>query len=97
VYIRGKRAGIWLFRDRLAERGGQAVETASTAEGSALGAGILAMVGIGWYDSVAAACEAWIGRGDVTGVSDDRARYADLYPVYRTLYPTLHDIFPQLV
>ncbi len=91
----GSRGALW--RQIIADVMGIPVETASTAEGSALGAGILAMVGIGWYDSVAAACEAWIGRGDVTGVSDDRARYADLYPVYRTLYPTLHDIFPQLV
>ncbi|MBK9125741.1 MAG: xylulokinase [Chloroflexi bacterium] len=91
----GSRGALW--RQIIADVLDIPVETAPTSEGSALGAGILAMVGAGWFGTVAEACDVWIGKGEGTEVSDDRARYADLYPVYRTLYPTLHDIFPQLV
>ncbi len=91
----GSRGALW--RQIIADVMDIPVETAPTSEGSAFGAGILAMVGAGMYGNVGEACAAAIGKGELTHVSEDRARYADLYPVYRTLYPTLHDIFPQLV
>ena len=66
------------------------------ALGSAFGAAILAMVGAGWYVSVADACTDWIKQGAITEPGPERAAYETQYATYRALYPALKDIFHKL-
>lgn len=90
----GARSPLW--RQIIADILGVPVEAAPTTEGSALGAAILAMVGAGWYGTVTEACEAFVGRGEVTPVSPDHAVYGEQYQLYRELYPALKRIYHRL-
>ncbi|MBK8139179.1 MAG: xylulokinase [Chloroflexi bacterium] len=90
----GARSPLW--RQIIADVLGVPVEAAPTTEGSALGAAILAMVGAGWYGTVSAACEAFVGRGDITPTGTERAVYGEHYALYRELYPALKGIYQRL-
>jgi xylulokinase len=90
----GTRSPLW--RQIIADVLGVPVEAAPTTEGSAFGAAILAMVGAGWYVSVADACADWIKQGAITQPGPERAAYETQYEIYRALYPSLKDVFHKL-
>jgi xylulokinase len=71
--------------------------TVNTTENGALGAAILAAVGVGAFPDVPTACAQMVRRVDT--VSPDAAGVADyerLYPTFRGLYPALRDTFHAL-
>jgi xylulokinase len=68
----------------------------STTEGAAYGAALLAGTGIGWWESVDAACEAAVSVEPVAAPGPDAPRYAEGYAVYRDLYPALRELFPRM-
>lgn len=88
----GARSPLW--RQILADTFARRITTLDSQEGSAYGAGLLAMVGTGGFGSVTEACDATIR--EVSSV-DPRPRestvYASRHEVYRTLYPTLKASF----
>ena len=90
----GSRSVLW--RQILADVFGRDLRLIETEDLSAIGAGILACVGGGFFDDYAAACEAVIKLGD-TVVCDTRgsAFYEDAYRRYCGLYPTLKDWYGQ--
>jgi xylulokinase len=71
--------------------------TVNTTENGALGAAILAAVGVGAFPDVPTACAQMVRRVDT--VQPDAAGVADyerLYPTFRGLYPALKDTFHAL-
>jgi len=93
----GSRSALW--RQIQADVYGHAVDTASTDEGAAYGAAILAAVGIGLWPTVDAACDALV-RGAagtrpqpeaVTLMNDCYDAYTRIYPALRRFAPEVHD------
>jgi xylulokinase len=80
----------------LADVLGAEIATVSTSEGAAYGAGLLAAVGAGWYDSVAEAVNACVRTTPVATPGPDATRYAAWHAEYRELYPALAPLFHQL-
>lgn len=91
----GAQSPLW--RQILADVFARRVTTLASQEGSAYGAGLLAMVGTGGFASVQEACAACT---EETSATDPRTRegmaYAKGHEIYRTLYPTLKATFPLL-
>jgi xylulokinase len=88
----GGRSPFW--RQMLADVFGVRVATLATQEGSAYGAGLLAMVGTGEYASVPEICRAVIRQVEtVDPRPHEQALYTRGYEVYRMLYPTLRPIY----
>ena len=87
----GVRSALW--RQILADVLGAAIVTTSNAEGAAQGAATLAAVGVGWFDSVEAACAALVRVGDRTEPSEAVGTYPRAYDRYRELYPALAPTF----
>jgi xylulokinase len=83
----GSRSPLW--RQILADVLGAEIATVATAEGAAVGAGLLAGVGAGWFGSVQEAAEAVVTVTPVATPGEDRARYAELHAAYTELYPAL--------
>jgi len=97
VRIAGGGAKGPLWRRIVASVLGLPMVTATSTEGAAYGAALLAGVGAAAWPSVEAACDATIA---VTG-RDEPVRewmegYAALYPRYRELYPALKPTFDAL-
>ena len=67
-----------------------------TTEGGAFGAAILASVAAGVFADAASAADAMIQTGEEVAVSAEAAVYAERYPVYQSLYPTLRTTFTRL-
>jgi len=88
----GARSPFW--RQILADVFARRVTTLASQEGSAYGAGLLAMTGTGGFASVPAACAATVVE---TSACDPQPlaweAYASRHEVYRTLYPTLKTTF----
>ena len=88
----GAQSPLW--RQVMADTFARRVTTLDSQEGSAYGAGLLAMVGTGGFASVAEACAACTIEVTTT---DPRPResvaYARQHEIYRTLYPTLKSTF----
>ncbi len=88
----GAQSGLW--RQILADVFARRVVTLASQEGSAYGAGLLAMVGTGGFASVQVACATCI---EETSATDPRPResvaYSQRHEIYRTLYPTLKSTF----
>jgi xylulokinase len=84
----GARGPLW--RQILADVLGVPLAPLATEEGPALGAALLAGVAAGLYPSVPAAC-AQVVRALPPVMPDSAAsrRYADLFPLYQSLYPAL--------
>lgn len=84
----GAKSALW--RQILADVFHCRVTTLESQEGSAYGAGLLAMVGTGGFGSVAEACSACITE---TTIIDPRPRESATYrahhEIYKTLYPAL--------
>ncbi|MBK5291832.1 MAG: xylulokinase, partial [Acidobacteriia bacterium] len=88
----GARSPFW--RQMLADVFDRRVSTLSTQEGSAYGAGLLAMVGTGAFGSVPEACKAVIHETESLQPDSARARkYQAGYSVYQGLYPALRASF----
>ena len=83
----GGGAASPLWRQMLADASGKAVLISDTVEASALGAGMIAAYGAGWYGSIVEAAEAM--AGSTTAVQPDAAAWEDyraLLEIYRGLY-----------
>ncbi|MEG1426140.1 MAG: xylulokinase [Oscillospiraceae bacterium] len=86
-----------LWRQMLADGYNCPVKTASSKEGPALGAAILAAVGAGIYESVPAACRKLVKtNAPQNPISENVAEYAKYYGLYTSLYPALQDSFKAL-
>jgi len=84
----GAKSPVW--RQILADVLGEELATVNTTEGAAFGTALLAGVGAGLFDSVAAACEATIEiTGQTSPDTNLTAEYQAYYQRYRRLYPAL--------
>ncbi len=94
VRVSGGGAKSQIWRQILADVLGHELVTVNTTEGAAYGAAILAGVGVGAWESVPAACAATVKVVDATEPQPAQVeRYAELYPLYRQLYPALKPTF----
>jgi xylulokinase len=87
----GAKSPLW--RQMLADASGKPVHISTTVEASALGAGMIAAFGAGWFNSITEAAEAM--SGDTTAVQPNRNRtevYNELLGIYRRLYHATADI-----
>lgn len=92
----GSRSDLWV--QIVADATGTPVCRSPTAEASALGAGVVAAVGVGWFASAAEAARA-MSQATVPGAlpdADRAARYADLRRIYEKLYPALREVMADL-
>lgn len=65
-------------------------------EGGALGAAILAGVGVGFYDSVKSAVEDIVRIKDIHKPDRERCQqYNDYYKIYKKLYSHLNPVYKQ--
>ena len=87
----GTASRVW--RQILADVLEAEIATVATTEGAAYGAGVLAAVGAGWHDSVAAATDAWVETTVVAAPGPDAAVYRERHAGYRALYPALAPTF----
>jgi xylulokinase len=87
----GTASALW--RQILADVLDAEIATVGTTEGAAYGAGVLAAVGAGWFDTADAAAAAWVQATPVAAPDGDVARYKDLHAAYRGLYPALAPTF----
>jgi xylulokinase len=89
------RSAVW--RQILTDIAGIPLYTVNSTEGAALGAAILAAVGVGAWPNVPAACAELIHAVDATEPAPEGvAEYERLYPIYRQIYPSLHATFQDL-
>ncbi len=93
VRISGGGAKSPLWRQILADVFDAELVTVNTMEGAAYGAALLAAVGTGLFDSVAAACQQFIRVTECTGPGKETAVYNQAYYLYRQLYPALKPTF----
>ena len=93
VRISGGGAKSPLWRQILADVFDAELVTVNTMEGAAYGAAVLAAVGTGLFDSVAAACQQFIHVTECTGPGNETAAYNQAYYLYRQLYPALKPTF----
>lgn len=94
----GGGANSALWRQMLADASGKDVLVSQTVEASALGAGMIAAFGAGWYSSITEAAESM--SGSTVKYSPDRSkflRYRELLGIYRQLYASTAKINRDLV
>ncbi|MBS3785030.1 MAG: xylulokinase, partial [Anaerolineae bacterium] len=97
VRISGGGARSRLWRQIIADVLDVELVGVNTTEGAAYGAALLAGVGAGVWGDVAAACEAAVRETEVTNAhAEEVARYGEIYPLYRRLYPALSDVSHRL-
>lgn len=87
----GTASSLWL--QILADVLQTEIATVRTSEGAAYGAGLLAAVGAGWFDSVDQAAADWVVATPVAGPGPNAARYVDAHAAYVGLYPALVPLF----
>lgn len=86
-----------LWRQMLADLYGCPIQTLASKEGPALGVAILAMVGTGYYSTVADACKAIIKTNQTCNPNEAAmAVYEQYYQLYRRIYPALQTEFTAL-
>lgn len=86
-----------LWRQMLADLYACPVKTASSKEGPALGAAILALVGAGVYKSVPEACEAICGIDKIQEpISENVPVYDKYFRLYDKIYPAVKDQMSEL-
>ena len=94
----GGGAASPLWRQMLADASGKDVLISDTVEASALGAGMIAAYGAGWYPSIVEASAAMSGRTQAIKPDEvDGARYRALLEIYRDLYNATSSINQRLV
>ena len=95
----GGGASSPLWRQMLADASNKPVLITDTVEASALGAGMTAAFGAGWFSSIAEAASQMAGHD--TQVIEPQApaseRYADLLNIYENVYDACADINRRLV
>jgi len=88
----GAKSAFW--RQMFADIFNKKIATLASQEGSAYGAGLLAMVGTGAFSTVQEACRASIKEtATVLPEAAAASEYAKGYKIYGALYPALKDIF----
>ena len=88
----GARSPLW--RQILADVMDAELITVNTTEGAAFGAALLAGVGAGHWKSVQESCQIAIHTVESTQPHFAAVRmYAELYPLYKALYPALKPTF----
>ncbi len=88
----GAKSAVW--RQIQADVTGYPHTSLAVDEGPALGAAILAMVGMGAYPTVANACRSIVQTVDTSMPQAETHRaYQKFLPIYRALYPALKDQF----
>lgn len=87
----GARSALW--RQILADVFGTEIALVNVTEGAAYGAALLAGVGAGLYHDVPGACARTIRVVDQVAPGENARIYADYYPIYRSLYPSLASQF----
>ena len=76
---------------------GLPVDIPTVPDTAALGAGILAAIGIGAHPDARAAIRAMVRiRARLEPRIETRARYDELYAIYRALYPQTADLLHRL-
>ena len=91
----GARSDLW--RQMMADVYGMNVSTVDSKEGPALGVAILAMVGVGLYDSVKEACQNVIKVNNTVEKNiEDAIQYEKVYDIYRGLYQHLKEDYKKL-
>jgi len=90
----GARSPLW--RQILADIFATGLVTVNVTEGAPFGAALLAGVGASVYPDVATACRTVVRVSGETSPGAAAAVYADYYPRYRSLYPTLAPEFKAL-
>ena len=76
---------------------GVPLDLPQTEQGPGYGGAMLAMVGCGAFESVQAACDALVRvAGTVEPDRELTARYDAQYRKFKTIYPTLKNVFPVL-
>ena len=94
----GGGANSALWTQMLADACGKPVHISTTVEASALGAGMIAAYGAGWYDSITEAANAMAGATRVIEADMQRhATYQSLLGIYRKLYHATRDINHELM
>ncbi len=89
----GGTSAVW--RQMLSSTFNLPVKTIEATEGPALGVAILAGVGTGVYESVEVACEKLIHFTEpFTPVNTEE--YEKMYQIYKSVYPSLKDVFTEL-
>ncbi len=89
----GGGANSPLWRQMLADASGKPVHVSSTIEASALGAGMIAAFGAGWFTSINDAAAAM--TGETTAVMPDPdmlSSYSELLAIYRKLFHATADL-----
>ncbi|MGN0562965.1 MAG: xylulokinase [Candidatus Fimenecus sp.] len=92
----GGSSAFW--RQMLCDLFGLPVQTASSSEGAALGAAVLAAVGAGIYSDVSSACKTMVKYNPETQQPNAQrtAEYRHFHAFYDSLYGTLKDRFGAL-
>ena len=89
----GGGANSPLWRQMLADASGKSVHISQTVEASALGAGMIAAYGAGWFNSITDAAEAMSGKTIAVQPDSERTKiYQELLGIYRRLYHATADI-----
>ncbi len=83
-----------LWSQILADVLGAELVTVSTTEGAAYGAGILAAVGAGWFESVDEGVDAWVGTRPLAEPSRLAEFYRERHAAFKELYPAMKSIAP---
>ena len=98
VVVIGGGANSELWRQMLADALGKPVNVSTTVEASALGAGMIAAFGAGWYNSITDAANAMAGSTSAVRPDPTRhAAYQELLAIYRKLYHATRDINHDMV
>lgn len=94
----GGGANSRLWRQMLADASGKPVHVSDTVEASALGAGMIAAAGAGWYPSIRDAADGMAGYAEIFAPDPgNKARYDALMSIYRDLYAANASINQRLV
>ncbi|MFQ3657778.1 MAG: xylulokinase [Anaerolineae bacterium] len=90
--IGGGGARSMLWRQIIADVIGMPVASVNTTEGAALGAALLAAVGVGIYPDAASACDACISTTEIVQPSAEAPAYEQPYREYVALYPAIRPV-----
>lgn len=94
----GGGASSTFWRQMLADAMGKSVHVSTTIEASALGAGMIAAYGAGWFDSITDAARNMAGTTTVVEPIAERYQtYQSLLSIYRKLYHATSDLNHELV
>ena len=96
VRIAGGGASSAVWRQIVADVFGTDLRDVGTTESAAHGAALLAAVGVGRFETVPKACLTAVHLGETTTAGPASDRYTQMYPIYRSLYPSLQESFGRL-